>query len=118
MLYSNYQLVFYQKAGHSSSPVLEYLAQFPEKERAKIDGYLNFLIAREGRLAEPYAKHIDGKIWELRIRYGHNHHRIFYSLLPDKRIIALSAFLKKTRKTPTAELEKAQYYYFNFISLL
>ncbi len=61
----------------------------------------------KGYLDEPYAKHIKGKIRELRIDFSRNHHSIFYFTLVGKNVILLHAFLKKTNKTPLAEIKKA-----------
>ena len=48
-------------------------------------------------------KHIQGKIWEL--RPGNN--RILYFYFEGNTYVLLHMFRKKTRKTPTHEIEKA-----------
>ena len=78
-----------------------------KKERVKIFAYIELLKDRKGYLNEPYAKHITGKIRELRVDFSRSRHRIFYFTAVGKRIILLHAFLKKTSKTPNEEIGKA-----------
>lgn len=59
-------------------------------------------------LKEPYVKHIDGEIWELRIRFSSDISRIFYFTWNFNTIVLLHGFVKKTQKTPRGEIETAQ----------
>ena len=55
-------------------------------------------------LGEPYIKHIDSDIWELRpIR-----DRILFTSWYNNKFILLSVFTKNTQKTPRKEIEKAK----------
>ena len=55
-------------------------------------------------LGEPYIKHLDKEIWELRpIR-----DRILFASLYNNKFILLSIFMKQTQKTPKNEIEKAK----------
>ncbi|MEI7424978.1 MAG: type II toxin-antitoxin system RelE/ParE family toxin [Candidatus Staskawiczbacteria bacterium] len=114
MIYINieYKVRFYEDSTGKSS-VLEYIDNLSEKEKAKVVKYIDFLKISGGVLDEPYSKHIKGKIRELRVDFGKNKHRIFYFTFIEKNIIILHAFLKKTAKTPSKEIEKAEknYYY-------
>ena len=49
-------------------------------------------------------KHLDGDIWELRPLRD----RIFFAAWIDDAFILLHHFMKKTQKTPKAEIEKAK----------
>lgn len=86
------------------------------RERSKVNKYIEFLRSRHGYLDEPYAKHIIGKIRELRIDFARHRHRIFYCLFENKNIILLSAFIKKIGKTPEAEIKKALLHYENILN--
>mgnify|MGYP001566000735 CR=1 FL=1 len=109
----SYQIVYYvDRKGRE--PVKEYIKELPKKERAKIFGYIDLLKESRGYLDEPYAKHIKGKIRELRIDFSRNRHRIFYFVAIGKTIILLHAFLKKTPKTPPNEIQKAAERYEEF----
>lgn len=88
-------------------PVREYIDRLSTKEQAKVFKYIRFLKENEGKLDEPYSRHIEGKIRELRVDFHRNRHRIFYFTFVGKKIILLHAFLKKTKKTPQNEINQA-----------
>ena len=53
---------------------------------------------------EPYIKHLDGEIWELRpIR-----DRILFAAYTGNKFVLLHHFMKKTQKTPPREIEQAK----------
>lgn len=117
MIYLNieYKVRFFEDS-KGKSPVLEYIDNLSDKERAKVSKYINFLKVSGGVLDEPYSKHIKGKIRELRVDFGKNRHRIFYFTFVGRNIIFLHAFLKKTAKTPPKEIEKAENNYYDIIN--
>ena len=115
MLYTGYEVVYYIK-GNGRMPVREYLYQFATNERAKIRAAIDYLKIYEGRLFEPYTKHVGKKIWELRIKSTNHQHRIFYSITTKRKIVLLSAFSKKTQKTPNREIKKALNYLQDYIT--
>lgn len=90
-----------------------YIKSLPDKDRSKIYKYIEFLRENKGYLDEPYSRHIDGKIRELRVDFAYNRHRIFYFTFVKKTIILLHGFLKTTPKTPLSEIKKAKENYFN-----
>ncbi|MBR5789181.1 MAG: type II toxin-antitoxin system RelE/ParE family toxin [Lachnospiraceae bacterium] len=54
-------------------------------------------------MGEPFVKHIEGKIWELRpLRY-----RFFFFYWKDNTYVVLNYYIKKTGKTPRREIEEA-----------
>jgi len=56
------------------------------------------------RTGEPYVKHIEGDIWELRPRND----RVFFFWWNGKQFILLHHFIKKSQKTPKREIEQAK----------
>ncbi|MGA2252070.1 type II toxin-antitoxin system RelE/ParE family toxin [Terracidiphilus sp.] len=58
-------------------------------------------------LGAPYVKHLEGKLWELRLKGRDGIARALYVTATGKRLIVLRAFVKKTQKTPRAEIELA-----------
>ena len=110
-----YKIKFYKDPKTERSPVLDYIKRLREKDSAKALKYIEFLRINKGYLDEPYSKHIKGKIRELRVDFGRNRHRIFYFIFIKKTIILLQAFLKKTAKTPTSEIKKAEENYQNVL---
>ena len=111
-----YRVKFYTESKNGKSPILEYLKELPEKEEAKIAKYIEFLRVHKGYLDEPYSKHITGKIRELRVDFGRNRHRILYFTFIKRTIVLLHAFLKKTAKTPSSEIIKAEENYKNVLA--
>lgn len=109
-LQNEWRVEFFQRRnGHV--PVLEYLESVDDKYRAKIVAYIELLRSRGGRLFEPYAKHVQGSIWELRVDLGRRASRIFYFTAHSQRIVLLHAFMKKTQKIPAREISTALRHY-------
>lgn len=59
------------------------------------------------RVREPHVKHLDGKLWEMRLTGRDGIARALYVTATGRRIIVLHAFVKKTQKTPRAALALA-----------
>ena len=51
-------------------------------------------------LREPHVKHLDGKLWELRVRADEGIARGIHVTVAERRVVVLHVFVKKTRKTP------------------
>jgi phage-related protein len=62
-----------------------------------------FLSCKSGTGAEPYIKHLDGEIWELRPTRD----RILFAAWDGSGFVLLHHFMKKTQKTPKREIERA-----------
>ena len=60
------------------------------------------------RVHEPYIKHIEGPIWEMRLRGRGGIARALYVTASGRRVVILRAFAKKTQKTPRREIEFAR----------
>lgn len=85
----------------------EYLAQ-PGDIQAKFER-IKDLIAAFGLEHVPakYAKHLEGPIWEFRLKGRDGIARALYITLSGRRIVVLRVFAKKTEKTPRHEIELA-----------
>jgi phage-related protein len=68
------------------------------------------LIVQSGLHALPRAsvKHLEGKLWELRISGRDGIARAIYVTASVRRVIVLRVFVKKTERTPPRELEIAR----------
>jgi phage-related protein len=53
-------------------------------------------------------KHLEGKLWELRISTASGISRAIYVTTTGKRVVIVRVFVKKTQKTPRRELELAR----------
>ena len=58
-------------------------------------------------LSEPHVRHLEGKLWELRLTGRDGIARALYVTAIGRRLIIVRAFVKKTQKTPRAEIELA-----------
>jgi phage-related protein len=59
------------------------------------------------KMREPYVKHIEGKVWEMRMIGCDGISRSLYMTAVGRRVIVLRTFIKKTQKTPRPEIEIA-----------
>ena len=60
------------------------------------------------RVHEPYIKHIEDRIWEMRLRGRDGIARALYVTATGWRVVILRVFTKKTQKTPRREIELAR----------
>lgn len=67
------------------------------------------LIQSQGleRVHGPHVDHLDGPLWEMRMKGRDGIARAIYLTTKGKRVIVLRAFIKKTQKTPRKELDLA-----------
>ena len=104
-----WNIIFYEKED-GRVPVQEFLDKLPVKHLAKALRDIDVLEKYGITLTEPHAKHINGKLWELRIKSASDISRIFYFVPVGKNIVLLHGFVKKTQKTPNREIETANNY--------
>lgn len=105
-----YNIYFY-KDKDGNEPVLEYLKELISKgdkdsriKANKIRDYVKILSEYGTQAGEPYIKHLDGDIWELRPLRD----RIFFVGWENGSFVLLHHFMKKTQKTPKREIEQAK----------
>jgi phage-related protein len=56
---------------------------------------------------EPYVKHLEGPLWEMRMKGKSGIARAIYVTAVGKRIVIVHVFQKKTQKTHRREIETA-----------
>lgn len=103
--------VYFYKDSTGHEPVAEYIADLARKKDKdsriklnKIREYIKVLSEYGTQAGEPYIKHLDGDIWELRPLRD----RILFVGWANGCYILLHQFMKKTQKTPPREIEKAK----------
>ena len=106
---NNFFVEFFEK-DNGDVPVETFLNNMDVKMRTKAAGLLQILQEKGNLLREPYSKHLEDGIFELRIQAGTNISRILYFFYYEGRIILTNGFVKKTNKTPRIEIEKAKEY--------
>jgi phage-related protein len=60
------------------------------------------------RVHEPYIKHLEGPLWEMRLKGRAGIARAVYVTAVGKRVVIVRVFVKKTQKTPRKELDLAR----------
>lgn len=104
--------IHYYKDKNGRMPVKEYIDELERHKdkdsrikHNKIKDYIDKLSACGLSLGEPYLKHLDGEIWELRpIR----DRILFVAWDEDGSFVLLHHFTKDTQKTPQREIDKAK----------
>ena len=80
----------------------------PEDMRARL-ARIALLIEQKGleRVGEPHVKHIEGRLWEMRMTGKSGISRAIYVTAVSQRVVILRVFIKKTEKTPRREIDLA-----------
>jgi len=105
-----HEIYFYEDR-HGNSPVYDYIQSLSRRSdksnrinHGKMNDYIETLGIHGKAAGEPYIKHVEGDIWELRpIR-----NRVFFASWEGDGFILLHHFVKKSQKTPSRELEQAK----------
>lgn len=106
-----YEIIFYQDS-KGYSELLEFIEMLNNKASSsknerimlkQLRFYINILENLGTRAGEPFVKHIQDEVWEL--RPGSN--RILFFAWYGNKIVLLHHFGKTTNKTPKSEIEKA-----------
>jgi phage-related protein len=76
--------------------------------RARLARIAN-LIEEKGleRMGEPHVKHIEGRLWEMRLQGRSGISRTLYVTAVGRRVVIVRVFMKKTEKTPRREIDLA-----------
>src|SRR5260370_1018067 len=59
------------------------------------------------RMREPLVKHLEGSLWEMRMKGKDGISRAIYVTAGGRRVVVVRAFIKKTERTPRREIELA-----------
>lgn len=103
--------IFFYRAKDGSKPAYDYIVELASRKDKdsrikfnKIQDYIRALGEFGLQLKEPYVKHLDGEIWELRPLRD----RILFVAWHNGSFVLLHVFMKKTQKTPPREIEQAK----------
>lgn len=109
---SSHCRVFYFLRQNGRAPVEEYLDTINDhRQLAAIFLTITRLQQLGRHLPEPIVKHVEGKIWELRTRFGN---RIFYAVHGDD-IILLDGHTKKRDRLESRVLERVRNNYQTYL---
>ncbi len=93
--------------GLTETAAEEYAALAPD-QRAHFQRIAG-LIQEHGleRVHFPLVRHIEGPLWEIRLKGRSGIARALYVARIGQRVVVVRVFVKKTEKTPRREIEKA-----------
>lgn len=87
--------------------------------RAELDALPNDMLARFRRIVEliqnhgldrvhgPYIKHLQDRLWEMRLKGKDGIARVIYVTATGRRVVVVRVFVKKTQRTPPREIKLA-----------
>lgn len=80
----------------------------PEDMRARLVRIAT-LIGDKGleRVGEPHVKHVEGRLWEVRLKGRGGISRALYVTAAGRRVVIVRVFVKNTEKTPRREIDLA-----------
>ena len=87
--------------------VSEFILSLNVKTQSKFYSILNLLKEKGKTLKEPYVKHLEQGIHEIRVRFSNENIRVLYFWDTDNRIVLTNGFLKKMQKIKRSEIELA-----------
>lgn len=93
----------------ATEEVQEELEALPRDMRASFERIVG-LIRAFGleRVHQPYVRHLDDKLWEMRMTGKDGIARAIYLTATGRRLVVLRVFTKKTQKTPPREIALAR----------
>lgn len=108
--------VYFYRGEDGSCSVKDFIYSLDPKMRAKVMGGVALLKQNGPRLREPYSKSLGAGLFELRTKQGSDITRVLYFFFDGKQIVMTNGFVKKTQKTPPAEIETAKKYRSDYLS--
>ena len=105
----HYDVEYYEKAD-GSRPAEDFILSQDAKMQAKIFATLELLEIKDPGLREPFSKPLGDGIFEVRAKQGSDISRVLYFFVVGHKVILTNGFIKKTRKTPPREIDRAKRY--------
>ncbi len=89
-------------------PAREWLTERDQETQERVVALLQVLWSQRGRLGMPHARHLRGRVWELRVTARSGAYRLLYATVSERRILVLHGFKKTTPETPPKEIALAE----------
>jgi phage-related protein len=100
-------LLFFLTA-KGNSPVEDFISALPETDQRAIYAAIRDVMIEFPDMVLTSIKKLQNKIWEIRLSLSVGEVRILFSPAKGNTLKILSAFVKKTQKTPLEELRLAE----------
>jgi phage-related protein len=100
------KLIFYATA-EGKSPALEVIKSLGKPDRSKIFGCLESIELLGFDTPRVGFRHIEGKLWEIKIKTVSGGYRIFYVAIKKSTLVLLHAYKKQSQKAPDREIKTA-----------
>ena len=95
------------RIAYFSADVQNQILSLPDTLAARYIVLTRRMVALGANLGEPHTKAMGDGLFELRLKGAEGIARIFYCTVVGRRIVMLHSYIKKTQKTPTADLRLA-----------
>ncbi len=105
----SFEIEVYEKED-GRCPFNEFLDSLSPKLQAKLLRDLDLLEEFGNELREPFSKHLQDGIFELRTKFASDIARSLYFFFDGNVIVLTHGFVKKQNKTPAAEIRRAKDY--------
>ena len=102
-----YDVIFFADENEDSQ-ARNFVKSLDRKMRAKVYRLISMISENGPELREPYSKHLNDGIFELRAKVGSDISRVLYFFFIGHHVIVTNGFIKKTQKTPQVEIDKAK----------
>ena len=106
---ANFEVVFYDRID-GTKPAEEFIDGLDKGMQLKMLRVIDRLKSSGPSLRRPYSAPLGDGIFELRAQYGSDISRVLYFFIVNGRAVLTHGFIKKTQKTPPAEIERARRY--------
>ena len=94
--------------GFLNEDVRAEMAAMPRDIRASFERIVHLIeVAGLRKVHEPYIKHLEGPLWEMRMKGKDGIARAAHVTAIERRVVVVRVFPKKTQKTPRREIELA-----------
>jgi phage-related protein len=90
-----WQIEFFEN-DNGDPPVRDWLDSLPEEVRGKLAARVNLLKEHGPKLDYPHTSQIEGKLREIRFRFGKTRYRVLYFFGPNRVGVLLHGFTKNT----------------------
>ena len=104
---SDFEVTFYTRHD-GDKPAKNFILGLDKKMPTKMLRTIDIQEDKGNQLREPYSKHLDEGIFELRAKVGSDISRVLYIFIVKHEIILSHGFIKKPQKTPPVEIERAK----------